>query len=90
MKNASEWFDGWGALHAGLGSRFRMFTTAILHNSRDHCNLVGFCDYNETQIDYYNHHCIETLGTAPIPIYKPDQFDQMLEEQRLDTIIVNH
>lgn len=72
----------------GLGSRSRMFTTALLKDYPDRGELVAFCDQNQTRMDYYNQYYTETLDARPVPTYKPDQFDQMLEEQRVDTVIV--
>src|SRR3712207_3258195 len=72
----------------GLGSRSRMFTTAIHKEYRDRAELVAFCDLNQTRMDYYNQYYSETLDAAPVATYKPEQFDQMLEEQRVNTVIV--
>ena len=72
----------------GLGSRSRMYTTAILKDYRDRAELVAYCDVNQTRMDYYNQYYSETLGTAPVATYKPQQFDQMLEEQHVNTVIV--
>ncbi|HSH81674.1 MAG TPA: Gfo/Idh/MocA family oxidoreductase [Herpetosiphonaceae bacterium] len=72
----------------GLGSRSRMFTTAILKEYRDRAELAAFCDVNQTRMDYYNQYYSQTLDAAPVATYKPEQFDQMLEEQRVNTVIV--
>lgn len=72
----------------GLGSRSRMFTTALLKDYADRAELVAYCDLNQTRMDYYNHYYAQTLGAAPVPTYKPDRFDQMLREQRVDCVIV--
>ena len=72
----------------GLGSRSRMFTTAVLQDYADRAELVAFCDLNQTRMDYYNQVYAETLGATPVPTYQPDQFDRMIQEQRADTVIV--
>jgi predicted dehydrogenase len=72
----------------GLGSRSRMFTTAILKDYPDRAQLVAYCDTNQTRMNYYNQYYTETLGTNPVPTYKPQDFDHMLEEQHVDTVIV--
>lgn len=72
----------------GLGSRSRMFTTALLKDYHERAELVAYCDINQTRMDYYNHYYASTLGAAPVPTYKPDRFDEMLREQRVDTLIV--
>lgn len=72
----------------GLGSRSRMFTTAILKDYPDRAELVAFCDLNQTRMNYYNQYYAESIGAPPVPTYKPENFDQMLEEQGVDTVIV--
>src|SRR5919202_4837471 len=72
----------------GLGSRSRMFTTALLKDYPEHGALVAFCDQNQTRMDYYNQFYAKTLGATPVPTYKPQDFDRMLQEQRVDCVIV--
>jgi predicted dehydrogenase len=72
----------------GLGSRSRMFTTALLRDYQDSCTLVAYCDVNQTRMDYYNQYYAATLGAAPVPTYAPEQFDAMLREERVDGVIV--
>ena len=72
----------------GLGSRSRMFSTALLTEYRDSTELVGLCDPNQTRMDYYNKVFAETHGIPEVPTYRPDQFNHMLEEQRVDAVIV--
>jgi predicted dehydrogenase len=72
----------------GLGSRSRMFTTAVLKDYADRAELVAYCDVNQTRMNYYNHYYAQTLGAAPVPTYKPDGFDQMLKQERVDGVIV--
>lgn len=72
----------------GLGSRSRMFTTALLKDYADRAELAAYCDVNQTRMDYYNHAYAQALGAAPVPTYKPDAFDQMLRQERVDCVIV--
>ncbi|HEX6291023.1 MAG TPA: Gfo/Idh/MocA family oxidoreductase [Herpetosiphonaceae bacterium] len=72
----------------GLGSRSRMFTTAILKDYSERAELVAFCDVNQTRMDYYNQYYAETLSARPVPTYRPQDFERMLDEQRVDTVIV--
>ncbi len=72
----------------GLGSRSRMFTTAVLKDYADRAELVAYCDVNQTRMDYYNQYYAETLGARPVPTYKPDAFDQMIAQERVDCVIV--
>ena len=72
----------------GLGSRSRMFTTALLTGYRDRGQLVGLCDLNQTRMNYYNKSFTDSHGVEPVPTYGPDEFVRMLEEQRVDVVIV--
>ena len=72
----------------GLGSRSRMFTTALLKEYADRAQLVAYCDQNQTRMDYYNQYYADTLAAAPVPTYKPEDFERMLQEQQVDCVIV--
>jgi len=72
----------------GLGSRSRMFTTALLKEYSDRGELVALCDHNQTRMDYTNQYYKETLGAAPVPAYKPERFDHMIAEQGVNCLIV--
>jgi predicted dehydrogenase len=67
----------------GLGSRARMFTTALTGPYGDRADLVGLCDPNRTRMTFHN----ESLG-ASIQTYHPDDFTRMLTEQRVDVVVV--
>lgn len=72
----------------GLGSRSRMFTTAILKDYADRAELVAFCDLSQTRMEYYNRYYADTLGAPPVPTYHPERFDDMIKEQNVDCVIV--
>jgi len=72
----------------GLGSRSRMYTTALLKDYPDRGALVALCDSNQTRMDYTNQYYKETIGAAPAPTYKPERFDQMIKEQDVNCLIV--
>jgi predicted dehydrogenase len=72
----------------GLGSRSRMFTTALLQEYADHGELVALCDQNQTRMDYTNQYYGETLGAPPLPTYTPERFDDMVKERRVGCVIV--
>ena len=72
----------------GLGSRARMFVNALLTDYASRGELVGFCDPNQTRMNYYNKTFGESHGIAPIPTYSPDEFGRMLDEQEVDVVIV--
>lgn len=72
----------------GLGSRSAMYTRAIHSDYAPVAELVGFCDVNQTRMDYWNDLYARTLSRAPVPTFKPDQFEQMIRQQRVDSVIV--
>ena len=72
----------------GLGARSAMYSAALLGDYREVAALVGYCDTNQTRMDYYNRFYAERLGAAPVPTYTPADFERMLDEQRVDTVIV--
>src|SRR6185312_1356681 len=72
----------------GLGSRSSMYSEALLTAFAEHGRLVGYCDINQTRMDYYNHLYADQLGAAPVPTYRPPDFEHMLTEQNVDTVIV--
>lgn len=72
----------------GLGGRSAMYSDAIWDTYRDHTELVGFCDVNQTRMDYYNRLATERYGLSPVATCRPDAFARLLAEQRVDTAIV--
>jgi predicted dehydrogenase len=50
--------------------------------------LVGFCDVNQTRMNYANHMLQELYDAEPVPTYRFDQFEQMILEQQPDVVIV--
>jgi predicted dehydrogenase len=71
----------------GTGGRASFFYKAIVDDFRETSELVAFCDVNQTRMDVANKRIAES-GLQPIPTYKADKFDQMIEEIKPDTIIV--
>src|SRR5262245_46189221 len=65
-----------------------MFSRALLKDYSQTCQLVGLCDKNQTRMDYWNEHYGNTLCSKPVPTFKPDQFDSMIRQQKIDTVIV--
>ncbi len=72
----------------GLGSRSTMFTNALLKDYREQGELVALCDINQTRMNAYNARAQKDFGRAPLPTYKPDQFDAMIREHKVDCVIV--
>ena len=72
----------------GTGARSAMYSAALLGEFRDEAALVGYCDTNQTRMDYYNRVYAEQFDAPPVATYKAEDFDRMLDEQRVDTVIV--
>lgn len=65
-----------------------MYYSALASAYADRSELVGLCDVNQTRMDYVNRRFHELYGAGPVPTYKIDRFDQMITEQKPDTVIV--
>lgn len=73
----------------GLGGRSVMYSSAILSTYADRAELVGICDINQDRMDYYLREWQKQHGKGgDIPTYDPSQFEQMLSENQVDTVIV--
>ena len=73
----------------GLGGRSVMYSGAILSTYADRAELVGICDINPDRMNYYLKQWQATHGKGgDIPTYDPSQFERMLEENKVDTVIV--
>ncbi|NRA40120.1 MAG: Gfo/Idh/MocA family oxidoreductase [Planctomycetes bacterium] len=72
----------------GTGGRSDMFSGAIFEHYQEHAELAALCDNNQTRMDFYNSLFSEKYGAAALPTYKPDQFEQMISDNKIDTVIV--
>ncbi len=72
----------------GSGGRAEFFYGAIASQFRETSELVAFCDINETRMAYANKMLQEKYDHAAIRTYKADQFDQMIETEKPDAVIV--
>jgi len=72
----------------GIGGRARFFYEAIAKDFRDTAQLVAFCDINQTRMDYANKILKEEFNAEPVPTYMADQFDEMIEKEKPDYVIV--
>lgn len=71
----------------GVGGKARFFYHAVAETYSETSELVGFCDVNQTRMDYANSY-LESMGVAKVPTYKHYDFDKMIEETKPDTVIV--
>ncbi len=72
----------------GAGSRSTMYTNALSKDYLEQGELVAICDINQTRMDAYNARAHKNFGLAPVPTYKPDQFEEMIRENNVDCVIV--
>jgi predicted dehydrogenase len=71
----------------GLGGRSRMYQNAIQKNYNQYCELVGFCDVNLGRLQLAQERSKENDSIAP-PIYDAKDFDQMIQDNKPDIVIV--
>jgi predicted dehydrogenase len=70
----------------GLGDRANMYVSALVEHFTETCVLVALCDMNEGRLRLRSEWARERGRT--VPIYKDDQFDQMIAETRPDAVVV--
>ncbi len=73
----------------GTGGRSWMFIHALASDHRALCDMVAFCDVNQTRMDFYNREIDEKFGAGPVPTYLAADFDRMVREARPDAVIVS-
>ncbi|KIM81600.1 hypothetical protein PILCRDRAFT_821380 [Piloderma croceum F 1598] len=69
----------------GTGSRGLMFVNGIAE--RPNSIVVALCDQNTVRSEYYNQ-VLEGQGRPRAPIFKPEQFGEMLVSERVDTVVI--
>lgn len=72
----------------GIGGRARFFYEAVAGDFAERAQLVGFCDVNQTRMDYANTLLQDKYGAEPVPTYTIDQFDTMIANEKPDVVIV--
>ncbi|HPT88423.1 MAG TPA: Gfo/Idh/MocA family oxidoreductase [Bacillota bacterium] len=72
----------------GIGGRARFFYEAIAGEFKETSKLVGFCDINQTRMDYANRILKEKYGLDPIPTYHMNEFETMIKREKPDVVIV--
>lgn len=75
-------------VQVGIGGRARFFYGAIARDFKDTSELVAFCDVNQVRMDYANKVLKESFGLDPLPTYKAEEFDKMLDTEKPDYVIV--
>ena len=72
----------------GAGSRSEMYSRALLSDFREHGQLVAMCDTNPIRMARWNRVFQKDYGIAELPTYAPEDFEVMLEKEKVDTVIV--
>lgn len=72
----------------GLGGRSQMYVVALLEDHAERAELVGYCDVNQTRMNYHNRRNAEKRNAPPVPTFKTEQFDDMIRRQKVDCVIV--
>ena len=74
----------------GTGGRSNMYIKALTSGTYKDCaELVAMCDLNQGRLDYYNRRIVEEYKYPhALPTYPHTQFEQMIREQKPDTVIV--
>ncbi|UOE95089.1 Gfo/Idh/MocA family oxidoreductase [Alkalihalobacillus sp. LMS39] len=72
----------------GTGGRAEFYYRALTTTYMDSCELVAFCDVNQTRMNYANHLLIEKYHYQEVPTYKPDKFEEMVKTHNPDRIII--
>jgi predicted dehydrogenase len=54
---------------------------------RPSSSVVALCEPNSIRAAYYND-LLSTLGASHVPVYKPEQFTEMLKIERVEMIVV--
>ena len=75
-------------VQVGLGGRSGFFWRPIVSTYKDTSELVGFCDLNQTRMNYANRILKEEYNHEPVPTYPIEKFDDMVREQKADVVLV--
>ena len=72
----------------GTGGRAEFFYGAMVEDFRETCELVAFCDINQTRMDYSNQLLEEKYDHPKIATYLADEFETMIEKEKPDIVVV--
>ena len=75
-------------VQVGIGGRAQFFYEAIAKEYRDSAELTAFCDVNQTRMDYANKVLSGTYEYPQVRTYLTEQFDEMIETEKPDIVIV--
>ena len=72
----------------GTGGRAGMFIPPIATTYSHEAELVGLCDTNPQRLHYWQQQLQNQHGYHEVPAYCAEDFDRMLKEQKVDSVIV--
>ena len=72
----------------GTGSRSFMYIDALFGPYKDWGILKGVCDTNRIRMEYVAKYVAERYGSDGLHLYSPDEFEKMIEEEGVDSIII--
>lgn len=72
----------------GLGSRSSMFSEVLLGRYSESHKLVALLDTNQSRMDFRNSQFKEKYQIAALSTYKPNQFETMIKDEKINTVIV--
>jgi len=65
-----------------------MFVDPLARDYHAHSRLAAFCDLSRVRMEFHKKRLLQAYGVDGIAIYPADQFEQMLQEQKPDVVIV--
>ncbi|KAK4663890.1 uncharacterized protein QC763_501890 [Podospora pseudopauciseta] len=71
----------------GTGGRSYFFYSAIATTYSSTSCIVGFCDTNQTRLNYALSR-LTSLGHPPVPLYLASDYDRLITETKPDEVIV--
>ncbi len=71
----------------GMGVRSYMYSEAVLEKYPQYAELVGFCDVNQGRLELAQREA-RTINGQTIPLFKTEEFDDMVAKTKPDIIIV--
>ena len=72
---------------AGAGHRAQMYVDAITGTYADRAVLAAICEPNPVRAQYYVDRVVAAGHDAPA-VYRPDDLERMIDEQRIDRVVV--
>ncbi len=75
-------------VQVGVGGRARFFYQALAKDYSETSEITAFCDVNEKRLEFAKRNLMENFGYQAVALYRADEFEKMIEEQKPDCVIV--